>query len=349
MLAEIAATDGGLLVYLQEKFGLDLKSILEGFLQPYLGDGFKIGNTTVFSVDNIMWFIEDLIDQITDLYIKDPQRLYDVLEPVVRQLMELQVSELPCTKFRGNYGFGNPKRPGNLGELVLTGMVYWFNGNEDPTDDAFLEDALYGFSDRDTFERLFNLLIDLVLHDLAEDAILAKLEIRVDKLLKDSFLNRQLGRGLNTLLWGVLRGDFSYLNLVKIVFALGVLPYSSLYDVLDQLLLSKYVTPSFTQGLGQFVAYVLNDFTHDTNPVFKGDSGAGFDSSKQTVEVTQKNYRSPTMISVTMGEDSKTEATIGWFSKSTVQGDIEIYEAETEPTFKGKATKNATFLISETT
>lgn len=349
MLSEIAATDGGLLVYLQEKFNLDLRELLSGFLQPYIGDGVKVGNTTILNMDNIMWFIEDLIDQITDLYIKDPQRLYDVLEPAVQKLMDLQVSELPCTKFLGNYGFGSKTRSGNLGELVLTGMVYWFNGNEDPTDDAFLEDALYGFSDRDTFERLFNLLIDVVLHDLVEDAILAKLEIRVNKLLKDSFLNRQLGKGINVLLWNVLRGDFSYLNLVKIVFALEVLPYSSLYDVLDQLLLSKYVTPSFTQGLGQFVAYVLNDFTHDTNPVFKGDSGAGYDSSKQTVEVTQKNYRSPTMISVTMGEDSKTEATIGWFSKSTVQGDIEIYEAETEPTFKGEATKSATFSISETT
>ena len=349
MLAEIAATDGGLIAYLQTKFQLDLRGILEGFLKPYIGDGFKIGKTTIFSMDNIMWFIEDLLDQVTELYIKDPQKLYDVLEPAVRKLMDIQVSELPCTKFRGNYGFGDPKRPGNLGELILTGMVYWFNGNEDPTDDAFLEDALKGFSDRDTFDRLFNLLIDVVLHDLVEDAILAKLEIRVNKLLKDSFLNRQLGRGINVLLWGVLRGNFSYLNLVKIIFALEVLPYSSLYDVLDQLLLSKYVTPSFTQGLGQFVAYVLNDFTHDENPMFKGDSEVAYDNSKQPVEVTQKNYRSPTMVSVTMGEDSKTEATIGWFSKSTVGGDIEIYETETEPTFKGKATTGRTFSISKTT
>ena len=349
MLADIAAADGGVLGYLQTKFNLDLRGILEGFLQPYIGDGVKVGKTTVFSMDNIMWFIEDLLDQVKALYIEDPQKLYDVLEPAVQKLMDLEVSELPCTKFRGNYGFGDPNRPGTLGELVLTGMVYWFNGNEDPTDDAFLEDALLGLSDRDTFERLFNLLIDVVLHDLAEDAILAKLEIRVNKLLKDSFFNRQLGRGVNVLLWNVLRGDFSYLNLVKIVFALEVLPYSSLYDVLDQLLLQKYVTPSFTQGLGQFVAYVLSDFTHDENPVFKGDSAAAYDSEKREVEVTQKNYRSPTMVSVTMGEDSATEATIGWFSKSTVSGDIEIYEAETAPRFTGKPTKSATFSISKTT
>ena len=349
MLAEMADADGGLLGYLQTKFNLDLRGMLEGFLQPYIGDGFKLGKTTIFSMDNIMWFIEDLLDQVTALYIKDPQKLYDVLQPAVQKLMDLQVSEKPCAKFLDRYGFGSADRPGTLGELILDGMVYWFNGNEDPTDDAFLEDALKNLSDGDTFERLFNLLIDVVLHDLAEDAILAKLEIRVNKLLKDSFLNRQLGRGINVLLWNVLRGDFSYLNLVKIVFALEVLPYSSLYDVLDQLLLQKYVTPSFTQGLGQFVAYVLNDFTHDENPMFKGDSEVAYDNAEQPVVVSQKNYRSPTMVSVTLGEDSSTEATIGWFSKSTVQGDIEIYEAETEPAFTGRATTGATFSVSKTT
>ncbi len=109
------------------------------------------------------------------------------------------------------------------------------------------------------------------------------------------------------------------------------------------------MTPSFTQGLGQFVAYVLNDFTHDENPMFKGDSEVAYDNTEQPVVVNQKNYRSPTMVSVTLGEDSGTEATIGWFSKSTVQGDIEIYEAETEPAFTGKATTGATFSVSKTT
>lgn len=349
ILADIQNADGGILGYLQTQFNLDLRGILEGFLKPYIGDGIKVGKTTILNMDNIMWFIEDLLDQVNDLYIKDPQKLYDVIEDVLNKLMALQVSEKPCTKFIGNYGFGDKTKPGTLNELVLSALVYWFNGNEDPTDDAFLQDALYQLSDGDTFTRLFNLVVDVALHDLVEDAILAKLEIRVNKLLKDSFFNRQLGRGLNVLLWNVLRGDFSYLNLVKIVFALGVLPYESLYDVLDQLLLSKYVTPSFLQGLGQFVAFVLHDFTHDENPVFKGDSAAAYDSEKSDVEVTQKNYRSPTMVSVTMGDDSATKATVSWFSKSTVSGDIEIYEAETAPRFTGKPTKSATFSISKTT
>ena len=257
ILADIQTADGGILGYLKTQFDLDLRGILEGFLKPYIGDGIKVGKTTVFNMDNIMWFIEDLLDQVNELYIKDPQKLYDVLEPAVQKLMDLQVSEKPCTKFIGNYGFGDKTKPGTLNELVLSALVYWFNGNEDPTDDAFLQDALYQLSDGDTFTRLFNLVVDVALHDLVEDAILAKLEIRVNKLLKDSFFNRQLGKGINVLLWHVLRGNFSYLNLVKIVFALGVLPYGSLYDVLDQLLLSKYVTPSFLQGLGQFVAFVL--------------------------------------------------------------------------------------------
>ena len=107
----------------------------------------------------------------------------------------------------------------------------------------------------------------------------------------------------------------------------------------------KYITFSQIEGIGVFIAYVLNDFTSDYNPVLKGDYDVSYSTEKVDIPVTRENYRLPTMVSVTMGEDSETEANISFYSKSTLGGDIEIYKADSEPTFVGEATVNADFGI----
>ena len=79
------------------------------------------------------------------------------------------------------------------------------------------------------------------------------------------------GKNINRTLKLLLKDDFSYMHLVDVVFGLGILPYSDIYDVLDKELISKYLTDSQFEGTGTFIAYVLADFSTDTNPVFKGD------------------------------------------------------------------------------
>lgn len=324
---------------------IDLASIIGGFLEPYIGDGIAIGGYNIFSKDNIMWFVNDLLGQIYDLYIENPDDLYALLDYLVDSLVSIQVSDLPCTKFIDTLGFGDASRPGNLGDLVFSAMTYWVVGNEDASDDAFVQDAIAKFESGETAQVVFDTLIDLLLHDLIEDSILAKLEIRLDKLLNDDEIGNRLGEGINYLLSYVLKGDFTYMNLVDTVFALGILPYDSLYDLLDQLAIQKYITFSQIEGIGVFIAYVLNDFTSDINPAKLGDYGVTYSTEKVEVPVTRENYRLPTMVSVTLGEDSKTSANISWYSKSTVGGDIEIYKADSEPVFTGNATTAADFDI----
>lgn len=340
---------GGIIPYLKT-LNIDLEAILEEFLSPYIGDGIKIGSYNIFSVDNLMWFIEDLCDQISEAYLEDPNKLYDLLEGVVDELMSIQVSDYPCTKFIDTLGFGDASKPGTLGDAVLSAMVYWYSGNEDISDDKFLNDTLDKFENGNTLETVFYKLVDLLLEDIIEDGILSKLEIRVDKLLANDFIQKHMGEGINYLLYHVLRGDFTYMNLINIIFALEILPYTSIYDMLDQLLIKKYLTDSQLESVGIFVAYVLRDFSTDENPTFKGDTDVTYTSAKAEVEATQKNYRIPTMVSVTMGEDSETEAYINWFSKSTLEAtDIEIYKADSEPKFTGKATTDADFTIETST
>lgn len=339
---------GGILAYLKT-LDIDLREILSNFLYPYIGNGFVIGGYKVFTVDNLLWFIEDLADQISKLYLEDPDNLYATLKPIIEKLMTFQVSDLPCTKFLKSLQFGDKNKPGTLGDLVLSAMVYWFNGNEDPSDDTFLRDAIDGFDNRDTFERFFYFVVDIALNDIVDDMLLSHLEIRLGKLFGNKFLMKQAGDGLNYLVKQLLRGDNTYMNLVNIIFALDVLPYKNLYDILDQLLFQKYLTPSLFEGMGQFVAYVLNDFSSDTNPQFKGDDRVVYTSDKVAVEATQKNYRLPTMLSVTMGKDSKTQASIGWFSKYSLPAtDFEIYKADSEPAFKGRSNKLSGVKIKKT-
>ena len=324
---------------------LDLGALIGGFLEPYIGSGIKVGGYNIFSVDNIMWFINDLLGQVYDLYIKNPDELYTLLEGLVSELTALQVSELPCTALLESQGIGDANRPGNLGDLILTTMYYWYNGNEDASENAFLQDAIAGCLSGVTIEKLFNLLIDLLLHDLIEDSILGKLEIRLGKLMNDDVIGKALGDGIDYLVNVLLQGNPTYMNLVDTVFALEILPYKDLYDVLDQLAIQKYLTFSQFEGLGSYVAYVLNDFTSDKNPAEKGDYGVTYSTLSVEVPVTRENYRLPTNISVTLGEEKNTSAYISWFSKSTVGGDMEIYKADKEPTFTGTPTKTADFGI----
>ena len=323
---------------------LDLEKIIGDFLSPYIGNGIKLGGYNIFSVDNIMWFINDLLDQVYDLYIKDESKLYSLLKYIIHEVTSITISDVPCTKYIEKYGFGDENRPGNISDLILTVLASWYAGNETIEDDPFMQDALKKFEEAYVIEELFNKIVDLLLHTLIEDNILSKLEIRVDKLLNDDFIGKNMGKGVNYLLSYVLKGDFTYMNLVNTVFMLGVLPYDSIYDILDKELLQKYLTFSQFEGVGAFVKYVANDFTNDINPKSKGDYGVTYSTEKVEVPVTRENYRLPTMVSVTLGENSD-EAVISWFSKSTVDGDIEIYKADKSPLFKGKATKTADFKI----
>ncbi len=318
---------------------IDLEKILGDLLAPILGDGIKLGGYNIFSVENLMWFIDDLLGQVYDLYIADSDALYALLEDIIYKLVNYQVSTVPCTKFIDTFGFGNPEKPGTLGDAVLSTLVYWTGGNEDISDDEFMQDTIKNFDEGDTFHGFFDLVVDVLLHDLIEDSILAKLEIRVDKLLADDEFSKRLGEGVNYLLYYVLRGDFTYMNLVNTVFALEILPWKDLYDVLDQLLMKKYLTESQFESLGIFVAYVLTDFNTDVNPTNKGDYNIKYNSLPVEVPVTRENYRLPTMVSVTLGDKKNESAYISWFSKSTVGGDIEIYKADSEPEFTGEATQ----------
>ena len=182
---------GGIIPFLKT-MNIDLRQILSDFLSPYIKDGIKIGSYNIFTVDNLMWFIEDLCGQISDLYIKNPQNLYDLLEPIVDEIVSMEVADVPCDKFVDSLGFGDKKKNGTFGDAVLTAMAYWYGGNEDSSDDKFMAAVIDNFENGTLLHDIFYKLLDIAFGDLVEDGILAKLEIRVDKLLADDVLQKKL-------------------------------------------------------------------------------------------------------------------------------------------------------------
>lgn len=340
--------EGSIDAYLKT-LDIDIEKILWDFLSPYIGDGIKIGDTTIFSTDNLMWFINDLLGQIYDIYVEDEDALLKLCKDIIDDFLSVEVSDYPCEKFIDSYGFGDSSKPGTLGDLVISVVCYWYNGNEDISDDAFILDALEKFDKGNLANKVFDKLVDVLLHTLIEDSILGKLEIRAYKLLSDKEIMNKMGEGINLLLKSILKNDMSYMNLIDCIFSLGILPYESIYDILDKELMQKYLTQSQFESIGIFIAGFVSDLVIDNDPVFKGDSGVILSNEERDVPVTQENYRLPSAVTVTMGEDSSSEAFISWYSKATLSGDIEIYRADSEPVFTGEATEGADFIIETKT
>ncbi len=326
--------------------GIDLEQIIGDFLKPYIGEGIKIGDVSILSVDNIMWFIEDLMQQVEALYINNPDELIALLDDIVTKLTEIQVSDVPCTKFIDTFHFGDASRGGNLGEFVLTAMMYWYTGNEDSSDDLFVQDVIKRFESGENVNILIDSLLDIILNDLAYDAILKKLYIRFDKMIDtDAQFAPLLADSIDNFINKILCGDTSYMGLVNTVFGLGVLPWDSVEGIIDELM-DEYITESQIESLGYTFSYCLHDFTSDSTPKPQGDDNVTYSSEKVTPEVTAENCRLPSMVNVTLGDDA-TSANINWFTKYSVTGsDIEIYKADEFSGFTGTPTTQTDFTMS---
>lgn len=324
--------DEGILPYIKNNFDFDLQQFIVDLLRPYIGDGIKIGGASIFSADNIMWFIEDLCDQVTETYLKNPQTLLDMLEPAVNKLVNVRFSETKemseeikrATGMKGHNGYGT------LEDVVFSVIYYFYTANEPAFgEDELIYDACQNLQHGVTDCGLFDTVMEVVFEDLLNEAILGKLELRIDKFFSSDYFSQKSAEGINYLLKYVLNGDFSYLNLVNTIFGLGVLPWTSVYDVLDKMLIQEYWTETQDESIGVTIAKFLKDFASDEDPYLKGDYGVSYTTADKPVEVTTDNYRKPTMISTTIGEDAETEANIGWFSKYTLEkGDMIVKEGD---------------------
>lgn len=328
---------GGILEYLEQE-GIDLEAILTDAFA-----GLSVGPVEIFTAKNIMYLADDLCDQLYETYLTDVDVLYDLMERIINKVRDIQISEVPCTKFIDTLGFGDASRGGNMGDLVLSFLAYMYGGNEDFSDDAFMKDCFYQMSEDTVFaETLFNELLDIILYDLLLDELLANMELNVDAAFPIGRVGFVLGKIVDALLTVILGGDKSLTNIVSFVFDLGVLPWDSLEATKEELL-GEYLTESQYQAIGIEFATVIGAFIDDKNPKPQGDMNVTYEyNGKVEPEVTAGNYRAPSLITVTYGEDSSSSFNISWYTKDSVKGtDIELVAYSKNPEFTGTPTVSA--------
>lgn len=329
--------EGGLLAYLQQK-GIDLESIIAGAL----GSGLTAGEIDIFTSRNIMSFAGDLAAQIDETYINEPARVLDIIRRIAGGLLSMPVSELPCTKFIDTLGFGDPGKPGTLQDASYSVLATLYPGDEDISDDLFLQDVLKRFADGSNAEALYDRLIDVVINDLLLGEILGSLKFNPGTLFPADSALHIVGVMLTALIDVIFRGDNSFTNIIEST--LSVLPaqYDSVEGVLGYFT-GEYLTASQFDAWGSTVSQMLGSLVTDTNPGFQQDNNVTL-TYTGSIEVipTVADYRLPSNIAVTFGNDTRSTRNITWLTKYSVTGsDIELVPFGGAPVFTGIPTQSA--------
>lgn len=315
---------------------------LEGILDNAIKGGLAFGSYDVFTVRNIMNFIKDLAKQIDRVYIDHPETLLDVAYQAADKLVSLKVSDLPCTRFIDTLGFGDPAKPGTLEDAAYSVIATMYEGNEDISDDLFLQDVIDFFRNRDGAEKTYQLIKDVLLNDIIEDNILNVLEFNPGTLFPNDSFIAVVGDILDAILTFLFPNDRTFLNIVNSI--LGILPadYNSLEGIVDTVA-REYLTQSQFDSLGGTVADIIECLVVDEDPGFKMDKDVTLACPLPApVIATPANYRLPSQIAVTFGDKANSTRLINWFTKYSVTGtDIELIPYSVNPVFTGSPTTGA--------
>ena len=185
------------------------------------------------------------------------------------------------------------------------------------------------------------MLAEVLIRDLIFEDILSQIEMKPQYLVFLDDTEDSLGYYLQVAFkaYIALHGeDSSVTGAVKSILKDGFFSeYGETIDeVIDTLIETSYTEDDFVV-IGEQIAKIFGSYVYDTEPVKNGDFDVEYDGSKGAVSyATKENFRLPTMITITPGNDTTSEAYVTWYTKATVTGtDIEIY-SDKNSTFYGK-------------
>ncbi len=332
VFADITA-EGGLIKYLAS-VGLDLEAIIAGALGT---NGLALGPVEILTVSgNVMGFLNDLGAQIDAVYVNQPEETLAKLEAIVDKLIGFKVSDKPATLNKEILGIDYNKEYCTLADIAVSVMLNFYSGDEDISDMPWISDALEGFDSGVLAEQFFALLLEVVKDDLVKNEILANLDFNPGELFPKGTLFYVFGAILQSGVELLLGGDNSFINLVESVLSIPFIPeeYSSIDSIIDTLM-GEYITYSQYEAWGGTIAWMLSTLVIDEKPAIKSDSNVLLPyDGKVEVSATQDNYRLPSHIAVSLGEDSSTEMSITWLTKySLTDSDIQLAPYSENPDF----------------
>ena len=323
-------------VYLQH--GISLKDSIN----KLIGGGLNILDIVIiFDASNIMNMLEDIFQQAQSEFLQDDDTLADICYNRLKTIFEAEVSSEECTAFLDTYGFGSDARGGTFGDLVLSFIVYSKCGNEDSSEDKFIADVIKNFKTGTLVPFMFNMFAEVLIRDLLFEDMLSKVEMKPQYLVFLDDTQDSLGYYLQIAFkaYIAMHGeDSSVTGGVKSILKDGFFSeYGKTIDeVIDKIIDNTYSEDDLVV-IGEQLAKILSSFATDTDPVENGDYNVKYDGSQGAVSYASKeNFRLPTMITVTPGNDTTSEAYITWYTKATVTGtDVEIYNDKNSE-FHGK-------------
>lgn len=330
---------GGLVKYLAAK-NLDLEKIITDAIGM---QGLAIGNVDILTVrTNVMGFINDFGKQVDDVYINQPDATMEKVMAILHKLLSFETSSYPCTYNSKILGGEAPEHGCTLGEFATSVILAFYNGDEDILELPYVADTLEGFDSGAKAEEFFNLLRTTLINDLIEDELLSNLDFNPGELFPDGTALALLGNIIQGITEQLLGGNNSFMNLIDSVLGISLVPdgYHSIDEILDTLVVDEYLTFSQFESWGGTIAWMVGSLIKDENPAKASDNNISLTyTGPVEVEATKENFRLPSNVVMTLGEDSSTQATITWISKySLEETDIELIPFSENPEFTGRPT-----------
>ena len=328
--------EGSVVKYIEKELEIDI----EKTINSYLLGGIRLDGETIVSGENVMSFLNDLDTQIMTKYIYNKQETYAVIKSALRNLLEAEISDVPCTKFIDSYGFGSTAHGGTLGDAVFSVLATMYPGNEDISDDLFLQDIIEFSGTPEFLELLISLIKKYVVEDVLLDNILASISLHFDTLfvgeaatigeyvqlffmLVIAFLDLRidpcdLKATLNSLA-DCFRsfGDVSLGRIVEAVLGTGLIPYGDSVDSLIDNLVGMFITED-TKAAATYQAKIViggmvKDDTKDFDVTYVNNGPV-------KVVPTAEDMQLPANVTVTPAEDNSSAFTVSWLTKYSVTG-----------------------------
>ena len=141
-----------------------VKAMTRRELTKQLNDLQKKGGITKMVKDNVdLGPLNALFEYLDERLINRPGAIIDILESVIDDAFALPVSKLPCTRFIGELGFGDAKKPGTVEDLATSAIVYMFWKKHDPSGDLFVQDVLRRLKNGELLDQILNYALPKVL------------------------------------------------------------------------------------------------------------------------------------------------------------------------------------------
>lgn len=343
--------EGSIVKYIEKELEIDI----EKTVNEYLFGGIVVEGTSILSGKNVMSFLDDIDKQLMEKYIYNKAETYAVIKTALNNIINTQISDVPCTKYIDIYGFGDEEKGGTLGDAVLTVIATMYNGNEDISDDEFAQDFINFCEKTEFIELLLSLVKEYVVDDILVNNILANINLNLDSLFVDgateigdyvqivyalilSMLDSGITGGSEKTLMeavaGIFRnfGDVSLKRLVEAVLGTGLIPYGSTIDELVDSLIEMFL-PAATKETAVYQAKIViggmvEDDTKDWDVTYTNNGPINVIPTKEDMQL-------PINVTITPTDDNSTSFTLNWFTKYSVTGtDVIIKTAD------GKEVKN---------